>query len=138
MDYGTGSQRMPSHDQAGPVLEISDLHTEIRRKDVTVRAVDGVSLTVRAGECLGLVGESGCGKTMTARSVMRLLPRGGVITAGSVKLAGTELTDLSERGMGQVRGHEVRMGFQDPSARLKPTLPHGPPIARSRRRHKGA
>jgi peptide/nickel transport system ATP-binding protein len=129
---------MPSHEQAGPVLEISDLHTEILRKDVTVRAVDGVSLTVRAGECLGLVGESGCGKTMTARSVMRLLPRGGVITAGSVKLAGTELTDLSERGMEQVRGNEIGMVFQDPSACLNPTMPLGQQIAESVVVHKGA
>ena len=103
-----------SRERAEAVLEITDLHTEIRRKGATVRAVDGVSLAVAAGECLGLVGESGCGKTMTARSVMRLLPPGGAITAGSIVLAGTELTGLSERDMQTVRGNDVGMVFQDP------------------------
>ncbi len=113
------------------MLEISDLHTEIRRGSVTVRAVDGVSLTVRAGECLGLVGESGCGKTMTARSIMRLLPRGAMITTGSVMLAGTELTNLREQAMQQIRGSEIGMVFQDPSACLNPTMAIGQQIAES-------
>ncbi len=129
---------MASREQAGPVLEIRGLHTEIRRGQLTVRAVDGVSLAVRAGECLGLVGESGCGKTMTARSVMRLLPRGGVITAGSVVLAGTELTSLSEQAMQQVRGNDVGMVFQDPSACLDPTMAVGQQIAESVIVHRGA
>jgi peptide/nickel transport system ATP-binding protein len=129
---------MPSRGQASPVLEISGLHTEIRRRDVTVRAVDGVSLAVRAGECLGLVGESGCGKTMTARSVVRLLPRGGVITSGSVMLAGIELTNLSEQAMQQVRGNDIGMVFQDPAACLNPTMVMGQQIAESVLVHKGA
>ena len=124
-------------EQPGPVLQISGLHTEIRRNGTTVRAVDGVSLTVAAGECLGLVGESGCGKTMTARSVMRLLPPGGAITAGSVVLAGTELTALSERDMQAVRGSDVGMVFQDPSSCLDPTMPVGRQIAESVVVHKG-
>ena len=90
---------MADRHRAGPVLQITDLQTEIRLRNATVHAVDGVSLTVAAGECLGLVGESGSGKTMTARSVLRLLPAGGVITGGSVVLNGTELTNLSERSM---------------------------------------
>jgi peptide/nickel transport system ATP-binding protein len=120
-----------SERQPGPVLQITGLHTEIRRNGITVRAVDGVSLTVAAGECLGLVGESGCGKTMTARSVMRLLPPGGAITAGSVVLAGTELTRLSERDMQTIRGNDVGMVFQDPSSCLDPTMPVGRQIAES-------
>jgi peptide/nickel transport system ATP-binding protein len=120
------------------VLEIADLRTEIRRKGSTVRAVDGVSLSVAAGECLGLVGESGCGKTMTARSVLRLLPPGGVITGGSVTLAGTELTALSERDMQTVRGNEVGMVFQDPSACLDPTMTIGRQVSESVAVHKGA
>ena len=124
--------------QPGPVLQITDLQTEIRRKGVTVRAVDGVSLTVGAGECLGLVGESGCGKTMTARSVMRLLPAGGAIAGGSIVLAGTELTALSERDMQTIRGNEVGMVFQDPSSSLDPTMPIGRQIAESVVVHKGA
>ena len=127
-----------STEPVGAVLEITDLHTEIRRKSATVRAVDGVSLTVAAGECLGLVGESGCGKTMTARSVMRLLPTGGAITAGSIVLAGTELTALSERDMQTVRGNEVGMVFQDPSSCLDPTMTIGRQITESVVVHNGA
>jgi peptide/nickel transport system ATP-binding protein len=124
--------------QPGPVLQITDLHTEIRRNGSTVRAVDGVSLTVAAGECLGLVGESGCGKTMTARSVMRLLPAGGAITAGSIVLAGTELTSLSERDMQAIRGSDVGMVFQDPSSCLDPTMTIGRQITESVVVHSGA
>ena len=123
---------------AGPVLQITGLHTEIRRIDATVHAVDGVSLTVGAGECLGLVGESGSGKTMTVRSVLRLLPPGGQITAGSIVLAGTELTTLSERSIESIRGNEVGMVFQDPSSSLDPTMTIGRQIAESVAVHRGA
>ncbi len=129
---------MASREQATPVLEITGLHTEIRRANTTVRAVDGVSLTVRAGECLGLVGESGCGKTMTARSVLRLLPPGGVITSGSVVLGGTELTAIPESAMQQVRGNDIGMVFQDPSSCLNPTMTIGQQIAESVIVHRGA
>ena len=122
-----------------PVLRVSSLRTEIARPGVpTVRAVDGVSLEVAAGECLGLVGESGCGKTMTARSIMRLLPRGGVITAGSVTLAGTELTQLPERDMQSVRGRDIGMVFQDPASFLDPTMTIGRQISESVLVHAGA
>jgi peptide/nickel transport system ATP-binding protein len=121
-----------------PVLQVAGLRTEIRRQGVTVRAVDGVSLEVRAGECLGLVGESGCGKTMTARSIMRLLPRGGVITGGSVVLAGTELMELSEQDMRSVRGRDIGMVFQDPASCLDPTMTIGRQISESAVVHAGA
>ena len=127
-----------SGDLAAPLLQITGLRTEIRRKGRVVRAVDDLSLTVAPGECLGLVGESGCGKTMTARSVMRLLPPGGVIAAGSVVLAGTELTALSERDMQTVRGNDVGMVFQDPSSCLDPTMTIGRQIAESVTIHRGA
>ena len=71
-----------------PLLEINDLRTEIRLKQAVVHAVDGVSLHVEPGETLGIVGESGCGKTMTALSIMNLLPTGGSIVGGSIKLDG--------------------------------------------------
>jgi len=123
---------------ASAVLQINGLQTEIRRTDATVHAVNGVSLTVGAGECLGVVGESGSGKTMTVRSVLRLLPRGGMITAGSIVLAGTELTTLSERSMESIRGNEVGMVFQDPSSSLDPTMMIGRQIAESVIVHRGA
>jgi peptide/nickel transport system ATP-binding protein len=122
----------------GAVLQITGLHTEIRRDHETVHAVDGVSLTVGAGECLGVVGESGSGKTMTVRSVVRLLPPGGVITAGSIVLAGTELTTLSERSMESIRGNDVGMVFQDPSSSVDPTMTIGRQIAESVVVHRGA
>jgi peptide/nickel transport system ATP-binding protein len=133
MSSGLGAGRRPE-----PVLRVSTLRTEIVRPGLTVRAVDGVSLDIAAGECLGLVGESGCGKTMTARSIMRLLPRGGVITAGSVTLAGTELTQLTDRDMQSVRGRDIGMVFQDPASFLDPTMTIGRQISESVVVHAGA
>ncbi len=120
------------------LLQITDLRTEIRMPDAIVHAVDGVSFSVAAGECLGLVGESGCGKTMTARSIIRLLPHGGVITAGSVLLDGTDLAQLPESLMQQVRGSDIGMVFQDPSSSLNPTMTVGRQIAESVVVHLGA
>jgi peptide/nickel transport system ATP-binding protein len=113
------------------LLEITGLRTEIRLRDATVRAVDDISLSVGAGECLGLVGESGCGKTMTARSIIRLLPPGGTITGGSVVLGETDLTLLSEPDMRQVRGRDIGMVFQDPASSLNPTMTIGRQISES-------
>ena len=120
------------------LLEIEDLHTEIRLRRAAVRAVDGVSLTVDPGECLGIVGESGSGKTMTALSVMRLLPAGGVITGGRVSLDGTDIAALPEDAMRRVRGNTVGMVFQDPLTSLNPTMTIGDQIAESVRVHRGA
>ncbi len=120
------------------LLEIADLHTEIRLRSATVHALDGVSLNVEAGECLGIVGESGCGKTMTALSVMQLLPPGGHITGGSVTLAGQEISSLDENGMQHVRGNEIGMIFQDPMTSLNPTMTIGDQIAETVLLHRGA
>ena len=89
------------------MLEVTDLRTEVSTRRGIYRAVDGVSLRIRAGETVGLVGESGSGKTMTGMSIMRLLPHGGRITGGSVKLKGRELTSLDDQEMGEVRGHKT-------------------------------
>ena len=133
------SNRLSTGGRREPVLRVSSLRTEIERQGrPTVRAVDGVSFDVAAGECLGLVGESGCGKTMTARSIMRMLPSGGVITAGSVTLAGTELTQLAERDMQSVRGRDIGMVFQDPASFLDPTMTIGRQISESVVVHAGA
>jgi peptide/nickel transport system ATP-binding protein len=120
------------------LVEIEDLHTEIKLRRSVVHAIDGVSLSVAAGECLGIVGESGSGKTMTALSVMRLLPGGGTITGGRISLDGTEITALTEEQMQQVRGNAVGMVFQDPLTSLNPTMTIGDQIAESVRLHRGA
>ena len=120
-----------------PLLQIEDLHTDIRLRDATMHALDGVDLTLEAGECLGLVGESGCGKTMTALSIMRLLPPGGLITGGRIMLDGQEISSLDDDGMRQVRGNEVGMVFGDP-AWLDPATTVGDQIAETVRLHRGA
>jgi peptide/nickel transport system ATP-binding protein len=116
-------------DVVAPLLEISDLRTEIRLRHGVVHAVDGVTLHVQPGETLGIVGESGCGKTMTALSIMNLLPPGGTIAAGSIKLEGQELTALSDESMRSIRGNEIGMIFQDPLTSLNPTMTIGKQIA---------
>jgi peptide/nickel transport system ATP-binding protein len=111
------------------LLEITDLRTEIQLKDSVVHAVDGVTLHVEAGETLGVVGESGCGKTMTALTIMQLLPNGGRVAGGSIKLGGRELTTLKADEMRKVRGDEIGMIFQDPLSSLNPTHTVGAQIA---------
>ncbi len=107
------------------LLEVDDLSTHIRMRRSTVEAVDHVSFTVGAGETVGLVGESGCGKSMTAMSILRLLPGGGRIVGGSIRLNGVDLTKLPEKQMRQVRGNEVAIVFQDPFTALNPTMSVG-------------
>jgi peptide/nickel transport system ATP-binding protein len=119
-----------------PGLVIRDLRTQIRMRSATVRAVDGISFAVTPGQTVGLVGESGCGKSMTALSIMRLLPSGGSIAEGSIALDGRELTNLSRRDMRRVRGNEIAMIFQDPLASLDPTMTIGDQISESVRGHK--
>src|SRR5215472_5531348 len=121
-----------------PLLQIEDLRTEIRLRRATVHALDGVTLTVEAGECLGIVGESGSGKTMTALSIMQLLPPGGHITGGKIILDGQEISALDDDGMRSVRGNEVGMIFQDPMTSLNPTMTVGDQIAETVLLHRGA
>ena len=111
------------------LLKIEDLRTHIQLKEGVVRAVDGVTLHVDEGETLGVVGESGCGKTMTALSIMNLLPVGGHIVGGSIQLGGREISDLNPEAMRKVRGNEVGMIFQDPLSSLNPTHTVGRQIA---------
>jgi peptide/nickel transport system ATP-binding protein len=121
-----------------PLLEIEDLRTDIRLRTATVHALDGVSLTVEAGECLGIVGESGSGKTMTALSIMQLLPLGGRIVGGSITLGGADIAAMDDRGMRRIRGNEVGMIFQDPMTSLNPTMTIGDQIAETVILHRGA
>jgi peptide/nickel transport system ATP-binding protein len=121
-----------------PLLEINDLRTDIRLRAATVHALDGVSLTVEAGECLGIVGESGSGKTMTALSIMQLLPPGGHIMGGSITLGGVDIAALNDKGMREIRGNEIGMIFQDPMTSLNPTMTIGDQIAETVILHRGA
>ena len=121
-----------------PLLELEDLHTEIRMRSATVHALEGVSLSLEAGECLGIVGESGCGKTMTALSIMQLLPPGGHITGGKIVLNGQEISSLSDDQMRHVRGNEIGMIFQDPMTSLNPTMTIGDQISETVKLHRGA
>lgn len=120
------------------ILEVSDLKTHIVQSRSTVEAVDGVTFSVSEGETVGIVGESGCGKTMTALSILGLLPQGGRIVGGSVKLDGAELVGMSGRELRQRRGSAVGMIFQDPLTSLNPSKTIGWQIGESLRIHRGA
>jgi len=120
------------------VLEVSDLHVSIRQRRSTVRAVDGVSFTVNQAEIVGLVGESGCGKTISGLATMRLLPNGGHIDSGSIRVAGTDVLSLTERQMCAVRGDQIAMIFQDPMTSLNPTMTIGEQIAEAVLIHRDA
>jgi peptide/nickel transport system ATP-binding protein len=121
-----------------PVLALTDLHVDIALRHAVARPVDGVSLRVGQGETLGIVGESGCGKTITALSIMRLLPPGGRISAGSIRFAGTDLAALAELDMRAIRGNRIGMIFQDPMTSLNPCLTIGAQVAEPVVLHRGA
>src|SRR5579871_3253371 len=120
------------------VLEVENLSTHIQLSKTVVQAVGNVSFSIEAGETLGLVGESGCGKSMTGLSIMRLLPNGGKIVEGSVKLEGRDLVQLDEPSMRRVRGNDVAMIFQDSLTSLNPTMTIGQQIAEPVRLHRNA
>jgi peptide/nickel transport system ATP-binding protein len=120
------------------LLQVRDLATHFFTTDGVVRAVDGVTFDLKPGETLGIVGESGCGKSVTALSILRLLdPRAARIVRGSVRLEGLELTTLGESGMQAIRGHQIAMIFQEPMTSLNPVLTIGTQIAENARRHLG-
>jgi peptide/nickel transport system ATP-binding protein len=126
----TGPEQAPS-----TLLEVAGLTTQLRQRGGWVTAVDGVSFQVGRGEILGLVGESGCGKTMTALSLMRLLPSAGRISAGHAVLDGRDLLALSPGRMRQVRGKDVSMVFQEPMTSLDPAFTIGAQIVETVRAH---
>jgi len=119
------------------VLRVENLRTVLDTARGQVRAVDGVDIELRQGECFALVGESGCGKSMTALSIMRLLPEAGRIVSGRVGLGGHDLLALPEAAMRAVRGRRVAMIFQEPATALNPVLTVGRQIEEVIARHTG-
>ncbi len=118
------------------LLKVRDLATHFFTSDGVVRAVDGVSFDLEAGGTLGIVGESGCGKSVTALSILRLIdPRAARIVRGSVMFEGRELTGLPEADLRAIRGHHISMIFQEPMTSLNPVLTIGTQIAENAVRH---
>ncbi|MGD9705125.1 MAG: ABC transporter ATP-binding protein [Acidimicrobiia bacterium] len=128
-----GRDDPPEH----PLLELERLRTYFVQQDRTVRAVNGVSYRVQAGETLAVVGESGCGKSIHARSILRLLPRGGRIVSGAIRFNGVDLTKLDEREMRRVRGPQIGMIFQEPMNSLNPLLTIGRQLTEPLQAHLG-
>ncbi len=124
-------------DPAAPLLAVADLHTHFETPGGVARAVDGVSFTLRPGRTLCLVGESGCGKSVTALSILRLVPPPGRIVAGAIVYKGQDLLAISERAMRQVRGKEIAMIFQEPMTSLNPVFTIGSQIGEAIRLHQG-
>jgi oligopeptide/dipeptide ABC transporter ATP-binding protein len=118
------------------LLEVRKLRTSFPTENGLVHAVDNVSFNVRRGEAVALVGESGCGKSVTAMSIMRLLASPGRITAGEVRFKGRDLVKLSDREMREVRGNDIAMVFQEPMTSLNPVFKIGAQVAEAIRIHR--
>ncbi len=119
------------------LLEVENLQTHFRTPDGINRAVDGVSFHVNEGETLAIVGESGCGKSVTSMSLMRLIPEPPGKIAGSIRFRGKDLLKLSDREMRDIRGNEISMIFQEPMTSLNPVLTVGRQIGETLRLHEG-
>src|ERR671926_45494 len=119
------------------LLEIENLQTHFRTPDGVNRAVDGVSFHVEAGETVAIVGESGCGKSVTSMSILRLIPEPPGRIAGAIRFAGKDLLQLSDREMRKLRGNDISMIFQEPMTSLNPVLTVGRQIGETLRLHQG-
>ena len=120
---------MTASPNGGPILEIRDLETYFFTRDGVVKAVDGVDLTVGKGEIVGLVGESGCGKSVTSMSILRLIQNPGEIVGGEVYFHGEDLLKVSEKEMRSIRGDRISMIFQQPVGSLNPVFTAGSQIS---------
>ena len=119
------------------LLEVENLQTHFRTPDGVNRAVDGVSFAVDTGETLAIVGESGCGKSVTAMSILRLIPEPPGKIAGQIRFAGRDLLKTTDREMRQIRGNEISMVFQEPMTSLNPVLTIGRQITETIQLHEG-
>ncbi len=122
---------------AAPLLEVRDLTVNFAVARGQVRAVAGVSFDLAPGETLGLVGESGCGKTVTALSILRLLQSPPAVVTGVIRFQGEDLTGCPEARMRQIRGNRIAMVFQEPMTALNPVLTIGEQVAEALRLHRG-
>jgi peptide/nickel transport system ATP-binding protein len=123
-------------EQAGTAIDIKGLQTYLFTRSGIVKAVDDVSFSLRRGETLAIVGESGCGKSMTALSIMRLVPNPpGKIVGGTITLEGRDLLKLDEAEMRDIRGNDISMIFQEPMTSLNPVLTIGHQIGEALRLH---
>jgi oligopeptide/dipeptide ABC transporter ATP-binding protein len=120
---------------AQTLLQVEDLHTQFFTSRGVVRAVDGITFHVDAGETLGVVGESGCGKTMTALSILRLVPDPGKITSGRIVFRGKEVTTMTDEEIREFRGNDVAMIFQDPMTSMNPVTKVGAQIEEAMTAH---
>ncbi|NTV09319.1 MAG: dipeptide ABC transporter ATP-binding protein [Zoogloea sp.] len=129
---------LPGHQRSGEeLLRVDNLQVELGHAERPVRPVDGISLALRESETFALLGESGCGKSMTALALMRLLPAGGRIAGGTVHLAGQDLLALPEAAMRAVRGRQLAMIFQEPATSLNPVMMVGRQIGEVLACHRG-
>src|SRR5690554_6285420 len=118
----TRSQMIDRSTAVSILLQLTDLHTYFTTKRGIVKAVNGVSYTVEAGKTLGVVGESGCGKSVSAMSILKLLDKNGYIASGSITFKGQELTSLSDKEMYEIRGNAISVIFQEPMTSLNPVF----------------
>src|SRR5690242_11442801 len=122
-----------------PLLRLIDLRASFFTSDGEVRAVDGVTFNIANGQTVGLVGESGCGKSVTALSILQLLPKGnGRIVGGELIFQETNIAALRDEDMRRIRGNEISMIFQEPMTSLNPVMTIGEQIAETVRLHRGA
>ncbi len=120
-----------------PLLSIKNLTVVFKTRLGEVPVIDDVSFSIAPGEILGIVGESGCGKTMTSLAIMRLMPEQGKVTSGSIRLSGEDLVVVSEARMRGLRGNEISMVFQEPMTSLNPVFSVGEQIAEVLKAHQG-
>jgi oligopeptide/dipeptide ABC transporter ATP-binding protein len=119
-----------------PLLQVRDLRTQFFTDDGVVQAVNGVSFDLHEGESLGIVGESGCGKSMTALSIMGLVPNPGRVTGGEIRFRGDDLLRMRPEDLREIRGRDIAMIFQDPLSSLNPVLRNGFQIEEAIRAHR--
>ena len=120
-----------------PLLSVKNLTVVFKTRFGEVPVIDDVSFSIAPGEILGIVGESGCGKTMTSLAIMRLMPEQGIVTSGSIRLSGEDLVLASEARMRDLRGNEISMVFQEPMTSLNPVFSVGEQIAEVLTAHQG-